>query len=68
MRLFIIYHLVILVVILGALAAFLLVYKGMISITATTDGNTVHKVTGEEQEVKNEHGDGILVLKFQWRP
>lgn len=68
MRLFIIYHLIILVIILGALGAFLLVYKGMISITTTSDGKTVHKVTGEEQQVQNEHGDGILILKFQWKP
>ena len=68
MRLFIIYHLIILVIILGALGAFLLIYRGMISITTTSDGKIVHKVTGEEQQVQNEHGDGILILKFQWKP
>jgi cytochrome c biogenesis protein ResB len=68
MRLFIIYHLIILVIILGALGAFLLVYKGMISITTTPDGKTVHKVTGEEQIVKNDDGDGVFILKLQWRP
>jgi cytochrome c biogenesis protein ResB len=68
MRLFIIYHLVILVLILGALGAFLLIYKGMISITTTSDGKNIHKVIGEEQQVQNDHGDGIFVLKLQWRP
>jgi cytoskeletal protein RodZ len=68
MRLFIIYHLIILVIILGALGAFLLIYRGMISITTTADGKTAHKFIGEEQIVKNDDGDGVFILKLQWRP